>query len=243
MSKKNHNHIRMTAGQRAFRVLNVTLLLLLCVLILYPYLNVVAVSLNDSAKAPSSGVMLIPKAWTLSNYKALLSGNGIGRAFAISFIRVFAAVILGVAVNFTCAYALTRKGLPGRKFLSMYCFIPSYISGGLIPSYILYSSLKLLNNPLVYVLPGAFGFYYFMLIRTSVYEIPEGLYESAMLDGAGELRIMMQIFLPLCKPILATIALFIVVAHWNDYTYSRTGKGAAHGRRDEGTPDVQRHAD
>lgn len=149
MSKKNHNHIRMTAGQRAFRVLNVTLLLLLCVLILYPYLNVVAVSLNDSAKAPSSGVMLIPKAWTLSNYKALLSGNGIGRAFAISFVRVFAAVILGVAVNFTCAYALTRKGLPGRKFLSMYCFIPSYISGGLIPSYILYSSLKLLNNPLV----------------------------------------------------------------------------------------------
>ena len=218
MSKKNQNHIRITTGQRVFRVVNVTLLLLLCLLILYPYLNVLAVSFNDSAKAPSSGVMLVPKAWTLSNYTALLNGKGIGRAFAISFIRVFAAVLLGLAVNFTCAYALTRKGLHGRKFLSMYCFIPSYISGGLIPSYILYSSLKVLNNPLVYILPGAFSFYYFMLLRTSIYDIPDGLYESAMLDGASELRIMLQIYLPLCKPILATIALFIVVAHWNDYT-------------------------
>jgi len=177
-----------------------------------------AVSLNDSTRAVSSGLMLWPAAPTLNNYRALLSDDSIYRAILVTIGRMVIGVIISLLITFMAAYGLTRKNLPFRKTLVMFVFIPSQISGGLIPVFILFNSLGLLNNPLVYVLPGGFAFFYYILFRTYITTIPESLDESARIDGANEFRIMWSIFLPLSLPIIATISLFTAVYHWNDWT-------------------------
>lgn len=207
-----------SAPEKIFSVFNVIFLIALCVIILFPYLNVLAVSLNDSNKAVPSGLMLWPKAWTLENYKMLLGDASVIRSVFVTVGRIALGVPLTLFVTFCAAYGLTRKKLPFRRTLVMIFFIPSYISGGLIPQYILYAKIGLLNNPLVYVLPIVFSFFNYVLFRSYMTTIPESLEESAKLDGANDFVIMMKIYLPLCVPIIATIALFSIVAHWNDWT-------------------------
>ena len=210
--------IKKTLPEKVFGVFNVLFMIAMCFIILFPYMNVLAVSLNDSMKAVPSGLMMIPKALTFRNYKTLLSDTAILRAIAITIGRVVSGVLLSLVVTFNAAYGLMRKNLPFRKTLVLIFFIPSYISGGLIPLYVLYSSISLLNNPLVYILPTTFNFFNFILFRTYISTIPDSLEESARLDGAGEFTVMLKIFLPLCIPIIATIALFGIVMHWNDWT-------------------------
>lgn len=210
--------VKRTPTEKVFYVFNVLLMLLMCFVILYPYANVAAISLNDGSKAVPSGLMLLPKALTFSNYGALLGNESIWRSLLVTLGRILLGVLLHIVICFVTAYGLTRKKLPFRKTLTMFFFIPSYISGGLIPVYILYAKLGLLNNPLVYILPGAFSFFNYILFRTYIGTIPESLEESAKIDGAGEIHIMLRIYLPLCVPIIATISLFGVVNHWNDWT-------------------------
>ena len=209
---------RRTRGERIFNVFNIIFMLMLCIVILFPYVNVLAVSLNDSTKAVPSGLMLVPKVFSLANYSALLSNDSIWRALFVTIGRIAVGVCLQLLVTFFCAYGMTRKQLPYRRAISLFLFIPSYISGGLIPLYILYVKIGLLNNPLVYVLPTAFSFFNFILCRTYISSIPDSLDESARLDGAGEMTVMLRIYLPLSLPIIATIALFNIVGHWNDWT-------------------------
>ena len=209
---------RRTRGERIFNVFNIIFMLMLCIVILFPYVNVLAVSLNDSTKAVPSGLMLVPKVFSLANYSALLSNDSIWRALFVTIGRIAVGVSLQLLVTFFCAYGMPRKQLPYRRAISLFLFIPSYISGGLIPLYILYAKIGLLNNPLVYVLPTAFSFFNFILCRTYISSIPDSLDESARLDGAGEMTVMLRIYLPLSLPIIATIALFNIVGHWNDWT-------------------------
>jgi len=210
--------IKRTAPQRIFLAFDTVVMVALCTTILFPYLNVLAVSFNNSMLAVPTGLMLWPKAPTLSNYRALLADDSIWRAVLITVGRMAIGVGLSLVVTFSAAYGLTRKNLPFRRALVMFVFIPSQIYGGLIPVFLLYNSLGLLNNPLVYVLPGGFTFLYYILFRTYITTIPESLDESAKLDGANDFLIMFRIFLPLCLPIIATIALFTAVYHWNDWT-------------------------
>ena len=209
---------RRTRGERIFNVFNIIFMLMLCIVILFPYVNVLAVSLNDSTKAVPSGLMLVPKVFSLANYSALLSNDSIWRALFVTIGRIAVGVSLQLLVTFFSAYGMTRKQLPYRRAISLFLFIPSYISGGLIPLYILYAKIGLLNNPLVYVLPTACSFFNFILCRTYISSIPDSLDESARLDGAGEMTVMLRIYLPLSLPIIATIALFNIVGHWNDWT-------------------------
>jgi len=218
MRRENGRMNKRTPGEIFFNVFNIIFMLLMCLVILFPYLNVFAVSLNDSAKAVASGLMLIPRSFTLANYKALISNSDIWRSLLVTIGRIIIGVSLQLFVTFTCSYALTRNKLPHRRALSLFFFIPSYISAGLIPLYILYAKIGLLNHPLVYVLPGAFSFFNFILCRTYITSIPESLDESARLDGAGEFTVMTKIYLPLSLPIIATITLFGIVSHWNDWT-------------------------
>lgn len=205
-------------AQRVFNFFNVTFMILFCLTIIIPYLNVIAVSLNDSSAGGTTGFMLIPRKFTLVNYKALFRDDSIIRAALVSVVRVVAAVALHFAVEFPCAYALSKKYLPGRRVISTYLIIPTYISGGLVATYLLYSKIGLLNNPLVYVLPGLFSFFTFTLFRNYLGTISDSFEESAMIDGAGPFRIMISIYMPLCTPIIATFVLLESVSHWNDWT-------------------------
>lgn len=195
-----------------------TFMICFCIIILYPYLNVLAVALNNNAVSTYSGLMLIPKIPTLMNFRALFSDNNILRSILVTVFRIIIGVSLSITVEFSASYALSRKRLLGKRSLSLFFLIPTYISGGLIPLYILYSKVHLMNNPLVYVLPGAFMFFDFILFRTFMGTIPDSLEESAKLDGANALVIMTKIYFPLCAPIIATIVLYQAVAHWNDWT-------------------------
>ena len=205
-------------GEKIFYFFNVTLLSILCISILYPYLYVLSVSFNDSSKSVNSGLMLWPKVFTIINYKILLSDSSILHALFVTLARILLSLALQLTIAFTSSYALTRKGLPYKKTIVMFFFIPSYISGGLIPGYILFSWLHLLNNFWVYVLPVSFSFYFFILLRTYMTTIPDSLEESARIDGASDFRIMMQIFFPLCLPMIVTLSLLIIVSCWNDWT-------------------------
>lgn len=206
-----------TVPEKVFSVFNVAFLLGLCFVILFPYLNVLAISFNDNLRAVPSGLMLWPGAFTLNNYRALLADNSIMWSLAVTVGRMVIGVLLTLVITFSAAYGLTRKGLPFRKILVMFVFIPSQIAGGLIPNFILYNSLGLLNNPWVYVLPIGFTFLYYILFRTYITTIPDSLEESARIDGANDFVIMIKIYLPLSLPIIATITLFTGVHHWNDW--------------------------
>jgi len=121
-------------------------------------------------------------------------------------------------VQFMCAYALAQRKLVGKTPLLLFFIIPMFFNGGLIPQYLLYSELKLLNNFLIYLLPNAFTFFNVVIMRTYIQTLPESLTESAKLDGANHFRILLNLTLPLSIPIIATITLWVAVTHWNDWT-------------------------
>jgi len=176
-----------------------------------------AIAFNDNTQTAFTGLMMFPQVPTLSNFRVLLSDATMWRAASNTVLRIVFGVTLTLFVNFTASYALSKPYLPKRKLLIFMLLVPSFISAGLIPTYILYANLGLLNNFWVYVLPTGFWFFGFILLRTYLYTIPDSLEESAKLDGANDMYIMARIYLPLCKPILATLVLFGVINHWNDW--------------------------
>jgi len=201
-----------------FNVFNIIFMLFVSFIILFPYMNILAVSLNDNVQAVNIGFMIFPRSFTLMNFQSLLSDSAIIRAAFVTVGRLAVGVPYSVFIAFITAYVLSKRYLPGRKWIIFILLIPSYIGGGLIPTYILFANLGLLNNPLVYILPAGFGFFGFILLRTYMYTIPESLEESARIDGAGDYTIMFKIYFPLCIPIIATLILFSAVGHWNDWT-------------------------
>ena len=211
--------IKKSSAYKAFTVFNFAFMILIIVIMLYPYLSVLAKAFNESADTARGGITIFPRKWTLYNFKTIIGEASFIKSVIVSVTRVFTGVVLGLYVQFTAAYALTRKKFPFKGFILMLFVIPMYISAGQIPTYVLYSKIKLLNTFWVYILPVLFSFYNITVIRTYMQTtIPDSLYESAFLDGANEITIFWKICLPLCMPILATVALWIMVQHWNDWT-------------------------
>ena len=205
-------------GYKIFRVFNVILFLFIAVITLYPFLNVLALSLNDAKDSMAGGITIFPRFFTLENFKAVLSAKSISTAFVVSVLRVLIGVAVGIFIQFSAAYVLTQRDLPGRKILLYFLTVPMFITGGIIANYLLYSKIGMINSFWVYILPTSFSFYNMVIMRTYIVTIPESLKESSRIDGASEFRILVQIIMPLSKPIIATIALWIAVYHWNDYS-------------------------
>jgi putative aldouronate transport system permease protein len=201
-----------------FDVFNMAFALVVGLLCVTPYLHIAAKALNNSTDTMLGGLGIFPRKFTLDNIRAVLGDPAIASATAVSALRVVAGTLLSLAVQFLAAYALTKRGLRGRSAILVFMVIPMFIGGGLIPSYILFSKLGLLNNFLIYVIPGAFSFFNMVVMRTYIYTIPESLAESAGIDGANELYILARIILPLCLPIIAVITLWSAVGHWNDWS-------------------------
>ena len=206
-----------TIPYKIFSVFNHIFMFCICVIVLYPYLNVLAVALNDNANTITSGLTLWPQSFTWANFETMLSDPQIWRATQITLMRIVFGVPLGLIIVFFGSYALSKSYLPGRRVMVFILLVPMYITAGLIPTFILYSEIGLLNNFWVYVLPVGFNFFFFVLLRTYMYSIPPSLEESAKIDGANDIIIMFRIYLPLCTPILATLILFSTIHHWNDW--------------------------
>lgn len=184
---------------------------------LYPILNTLAVSFNDGIDTVRGGIYLWPRVFSMKNYQTVFNNQNLMQGAFISVSRTVIATVLNVFLSAMLAYILSRKEFIFRKQMSIFYVITMYVSGGMIPIYVLMKTLHLTNNYLVYILPGLVYVFNMIVIRTFINGLPDSLVESAKIDGAGEFRIFIQIILPLCKPVLATVALFVAVDQWNSW--------------------------
>ncbi|WP_338554655.1 carbohydrate ABC transporter permease [Paenibacillus sp. KS-LC4] len=198
-----------------FNTFNTIFMLFLVVVTLYPFLNTIAVSLNVGNDTIRGGIYMWPREWTLQNYKAVFVSGTIYNAFWVSVARTVLSTVLNIFLTTMLAYTLSRREFVFRKPITLVFILTMYFSAGLIPGYFLIKDLNLLNSFWVYIIPSMLSAFNMIVIRTYIGTLPESLVESARIDGAGDFKIFMQIIFPLCKPVLATIALFVAVGSWN----------------------------
>ncbi|MBW7457397.1 carbohydrate ABC transporter permease [Paenibacillus sepulcri] len=205
--------MKMTVPEKIFQTFLVLGLSLLCITMLYPFLYQLTLSL--SADAPRLGVSLIPKNFAVSAYSELFKTEEIWTALGNSVFRTVVGTILMVSVMSAAAYALSKRGLPHRKFYTMFIVVTMFFSGGLLPSYLLVQNLGLIESRWALILPCLINTFWLIIIRNFFMELSEEIEESARIDGANDIRIFIGIVLPVSLPIIATMTLFCAVYHWN----------------------------
>lgn len=190
----------------------------LIIITLYPFLNVLAISFNDPIDTMRNINMIIPRQFTLSNYVYIFKENNLILPLLLSVVRTVLGAALGVMCTAMLAYVLSRRDFYFNKVFTLLFVVTMYVSGGLIPEYLLLMrTLKLGNNFLVYIIPGLIWVYNVILVRSFIEGLPIALQEAARVDGANDFIIWWKIILPLCKPVLATVALFVAVGQWNSF--------------------------
>ncbi|CAN7722658.1 carbohydrate ABC transporter permease [Paenibacillus sp. LjRoot56] len=194
-------------------------LILLSLAFIIPFLLVIAVSFSNEESLLEYGYKLIPVDFDLTAYKLIFGKpDQILYAYLTTSVQAVGGMICGLIVMSTCAYALSRRNFKLRKPIVMFIFFTLLFGGGLIPSYILITQYLHLNNTIfVYILPTLANAFYIIILRTFFQGLPDALVESAKIDGASEFRVYWQIILPLSKPALATIGLFVLLDKWNDW--------------------------
>jgi len=216
--KRSGGTLKWSGQYKAFMVFNILFMVVLSFIFVAPYINVLAKALNKADDTSLGGIGFWPRKPTFSNIWMILNFEETSWGFLVTGGRVVIGSVWALIVTYFAAYAFLRKGLRGRGIIMAYLTVPMFFSGGLIPTYVLYSRIRITNSFLVYVLPTAFNFFNMAVIRTYLKLIPDSLRESARMDGASEIRILAQIMLPLSMPIVATILLWNAVFHWNDWT-------------------------
>ena len=206
-----------TLSGSAFDVFNVLFMLALGFTFLYPFWNTLILSFNDSLDTMRGGVYFWPRIWTLDNYRAALSDSSILRAYGITIAKTLIGTSTGVILTASFAYGLSKKKLLFRNFYLNICIVTMFFSGGMVPTYILYRNLGLLNNFLVYIIPGFYSVGNMIVFKSFFVSLPDSLEEAAEIDGYNHLQIFFKIIIPLSMPVIATISLFNGVAHWNGW--------------------------
>lgn len=200
-----------------FDIMNYLIMAIVIIVMLYPFLNVLAISLNESSDTVRGGIYIWPRVFTLDNYKKLFEFHSLLIGFRNSVLRTVIGTVLGLFCDSMVAYVLSRRDFQGRTFVSTFLALTLFFSGGLIPVYILIRNLGLMNSFWVYIFPGMVNAFNIFIMRSFMDGLPYSLQESAKLDGANDFTIYWRVILPLCKPVLATIALFLAVGQWNQW--------------------------
>jgi putative aldouronate transport system permease protein len=182
-----------------------------------PIVHVLSVSLSSPQAVLGSKLMLYPKEMTLASYEFIFRNNVLLRSFGITVFITVVGTALNLLFTTTAAYVLARRDLPGASFFMVLIVVTMLFNAGIIPGYILIRSLGLINSVWAMILPGLVSAFYLILMRNFFWSVPDGLVESAKIDGAGELRTLFQIMIPLSLPAIATIGLFYGVGHWNEF--------------------------
>jgi len=221
-------HYKKSLGSKIFDVFNTIFMILLIIVMLYPFINQLAISFNDSADAVKGGIYLWPRKISFESYKFIFEQKSLVKATVVSVARVIVGTATSVIGTALLAYIVTIKGFSGRKFMRRLFVITMYLSGGLIPFYLLMVKLHLINTFSIYWMPGIFSAYNMLIIAAYMQEIPNAISESARIDGAGELTIFWKVMFPMCIPVIAAICVFNGVGHWNDWftsvVYNPSGK-------------------
>jgi putative aldouronate transport system permease protein len=198
-------------------VIITALMLTVCMTTLYPIWYTVIYSFNEGADSIKGPFYWLPRVFTLDNYKAVFVDSTILRSFAVSVARTVIATPIHVFFTAMVAYALSKKETIGRKIYLTMGTITLFVSGGLIPSFILMKNLGLINKFSVYIWPTMFSFFDALIFMNYFRTIPESIEESAKIDGTNEIVMFIKIIIPLATPVIAVIMLFNGVYNWNDY--------------------------
>ena len=202
---------------KIFVVCNTLFMIAFVVITLYPVLNTLAISFNDGTDALRGGIYLLPRKFSLKNYITVLQKDNLIIGAYVTVARTVIGTLLALFSNAILAFVVSRKRFLFKKQLSLFWVVTMYVNGGMIPTFLLYKNLGLTNSFWVYVIPGMVSAFNMLVIRTYMNGIPDSLEESAQLDGAGYMTIFTKIISPLCKPVYATVALFVAVGQWNSW--------------------------
>ena len=213
MQKDENNKFLKIRENKVFSVVSyivMTLFIFVCVL---PIIHVLALSFSGAYYS----IGLIPKGLTSYSYKAIFGDVGFFQSISVSVMVAVLGTILSLLVNFLAAYALSKRDLPFRRFFNIFFIIIMLFSGGVIPNFIWYKILNIIDTPIILILPMVVQFYYIMLITTYLENLPQSIEDAANIDGAGKMSMLWYIILPMAVPIILTVGLYIFVGYWNNY--------------------------
>lgn len=214
MEKKK---IKSSTESKIFTIVNAVFMIAFVVITLYPVLNTVAISFNDGIDAVRGGIYLWPRKFAIKNYQTVLAMENLVTGAKITVARTVIGTVSSLVVNALLAYVVSRKRFLFKSQLSLFWVVTMYVNGGLIPVFLLYRNLGLTGTFWVYVVPGMVSAWNMLVLRTYMMGLPDSLEESAQLDGAGYMTIFVKIISPLCKPVYATVVLFVAVGQWNSW--------------------------
>jgi putative aldouronate transport system permease protein len=209
--------MKMSKADIAFYTFNSIFMAVFVIVTLYPVLNTLAISFNDGLDALRGGIYLLPRKFSVKNYITVFKKDDLLVGAYISVARTVVGTALSLIACAILAFIVSRKNFLFAKQLSLFWVVTMYVNGGMIPVFLLYKGLHLTNSFWVYVIPGMVSAFNMLVIRTYMNGIPDSFEESAQLDGAGYTTIFLNIISPLCKPVYATVALFVAVYQWNSW--------------------------
>ena len=215
--KNTTGFIRRSRGERVFGWFNVTLMLLLLAFFLYPLLNMLSISMSNDMAVLRADVTFYPKGFSWVAYDMIFGTTAIWRSFANSLFVAIAGCLCALVMLSLAAYPLAFCHFYGKRLYNLLILFTMWFSGGIIPTFLTIRNLGLLDSPWSLILNGAVTAYYVVIVKSYFLSIPVSVVESAHIDGANDYRILFQLIIPLSKPVLATVALWVIVGHWNDY--------------------------
>ncbi|HHX62939.1 MAG TPA: carbohydrate ABC transporter permease [Epulopiscium sp.] len=199
---------------QVFITIFLTLVLVICV---YPFWNIFIISINDATDAIRGGIYFLPRKLSLASYKDILTRPTFLSGIRVTVLRTLIGTPLSVVVTTALAYVISRKELLGKKQITLFFIFTMYFGGGLVPYYMVLKNVGLLNNFWVFILPNLVNVYNMILVKQYIENMPDEIFESAKIDGANDLIIFIKLVLPLSKPIIMTVALFVAITHWNSW--------------------------
>ncbi|WIV20867.1 carbohydrate ABC transporter permease [Paenibacillus polygoni] len=194
-----------------------TLLILLGFSTFYPFWNALVVSFNEGMDTALGGITFWPREWTFENYSIVFQDSRILNGFYITIMRTVIGTLFSVLFTAMLAFAMSKQDLIGRKYYMVFFIVTMYFSGGLIPSFLVTRSLGLMDSFWVFIIPTLISVWNMIIFRTFFRGLPDGLLESAQIDGCGHFKTFFRIVLPLSGPVIATLSLFTAIFHWNEW--------------------------
>ena len=217
-SKKLHDGMIKSKKTRIGDLIIAAICFFLMLICLLPMLHVLACSLSSADALVKNEVFIWPKGWNIDAYVNILTTEKYIRSLVWTAILTLTCTLLSIALTICCAYPLTYTNLKGGRFINFIILFTMYFSAGTIPSYLLLSRMHMLNTPYALILPNCISVFNVIIMRSFFFGVPDSLREAAEIDGAGPLRVLVQVYLPLSLPVIATLSLFYAVGRWNGFS-------------------------
>lgn len=215
---KKRSSIKYSLVDRVFQTCVYLFLILALVVVLYPLIYIVSASISDPNAVSSGEMLLFPKGITFEGYKTILENESIWTGYANTIFYTVLGTSINLIVTIPCAYSLSRPDFGGKKFFTKFMVVTMFLSGGLIPTYLIVKNLGMINTVWAMVIPNAASVYNIVVTRTFFQStIPRELEEAAIIDGCSDIKMFIKVILPLSLPIIAVMALFYGVGHWNGF--------------------------